>query len=155
MGMGGLIQGIASIWLGTEEAIADSKAAIEQAQLEQAAAGYNARQSEIRGNREAGRLRMLGSQSRSAEKLKYIAGGEDASSGSAAAVLSDSAAMTEMDAQTVKNNAAREAWGFRLQKNQTGSNLDTQLGSIRRKQYGSIASGLGSFASGAAGMGGE
>jgi hypothetical protein len=155
MGMGGLIQGIAGIWLGTEEAIADSKASIEQAQLDQAVAGYNARQAEIRGNREAGRIRMLGGQGRSEAKLAYYAGGEDASSGSAAAALADSAATTELDAQTVKNNAAREAWGFRLQKEQSKSNLETKLGSIRRKQYGSIASGLGSFASGASGMGGE
>lgn len=155
MGVGGMIQGIAGIWLGTEEAIADSKASIEQAQLEQAALGYNARQAEIRGNREAGRLKMLGGQARAGEKLKYIAGGEDASSGSAAAVLSDSAAMTELDAQTVRNNAAREAWGMRLQKEQSKSNLQTKLGSIQRKQYGSIASGLGSFAEGAAGKGGE
>ena len=154
MGVGGLIQGIASIWMGVEEAAAESKAAIEQAQLDQATAGYNARQAEIRGNREAGRLRMLGAAGRSDAKLAYYAGGEDASSGTAAEALASSAATTELDAQTVRNNAAREAWGFKLQAEQSKKNLETKLGSIKRAQYGSIATGLGSFAGGAAGMGG-
>jgi hypothetical protein len=153
VGIAGLGQGIATIGIGTDQAIADARSAIEQGALDAAGAGYNARQVTIRGAREAGRLRMLGAQNNETQKVGYAASNVDPTSGTAAAVQADSAAMTELDAQTVKNNAAREAWGFRLQGVQGGKNLQTKLGSVQRAQYGSIATGLGQFTSGAAGMG--
>lgn len=52
--------------------------------------------------------RLLGSQ-----RAAAAASGIDAGSGSALDILVSTAGIGELDAQTIRNNAAREAWGLR------------------------------------------
>jgi hypothetical protein len=80
------------------------------ANLEAIKAGY----AEQRGASEAGRLRMEGSQTISAQKVALASSGVDPSSGSALNLFSTTRALSEQDAQTAKSNAAMEAWGHRV-----------------------------------------
>jgi hypothetical protein len=56
--------------------------------------------------------RMIGSQ-----RARLAAQGQDLedADNSASAIISDTVELGELDAQTIRNNAAREAWGFRQQ----------------------------------------
>ena len=68
-----------------------------------------------RGAVEAGGLRQRGARTVSLQRAAAGASGVDASSGTAVDVMSDTAAMAELDALTAANNAAREAWGYQVQ----------------------------------------
>lgn len=74
----------------------------------------------LRGNRDAGTQRMKGSQIIGAQKVGFAAGGVDVSTGSAAQTMADTRMMSELDAQTIENNAAREAWGHKVQAWESG-----------------------------------
>lgn len=50
-----------------------------------------------------------------AQRANASASGVDAGSGSAADVQGDTARLSELDALTIRNNAAREAWGYQTQ----------------------------------------
>lgn len=47
------------------------------------------------------------------QQAAYGASGVDAQTGTPLEVLGDTAALSSLDAQTIQNNAAREAWGYR------------------------------------------
>lgn len=65
-----------------------------------------------RGEFGAERATLKGGELVSAQKTAYAGAGVDPSSGSPTAVAGSTAAMTALDAAIIKNNAAREAWGF-------------------------------------------
>jgi hypothetical protein len=50
-----------------------------------------------------------------AQRARLAAGGVDVGSGSALDLLMNTAGIGEQDALTIRNNAAREAWGLRTQ----------------------------------------
>lgn len=64
-----------------------------------------------RGTAEAGKQRMAGTNLEGQQKLAYAMGGIDASSGTAEQTQRSSAVFNELDAQTLHNNAVREAFG--------------------------------------------
>ncbi len=71
-----------------------------------------------RGGVDAGKIRQKGSRIAEEQKVAYANSGVDSSVGTAANVQADTAAISELDAQTAKNNAAREAWGFGMKAEQ-------------------------------------
>lgn len=94
----------------------------EDAEAQEAAAKENARLARLaaadamqRGTTEAGRARMEGSRVIGEQKALFGASGIDPSVGSPLALMADSRLMSELDAATIQNNAAREAWGLRTQ----------------------------------------
>ncbi len=68
-----------------------------------------------RGAAEEGAHRMKVQRLISSQKTALGASGVDISSGSALDVLSDTAALGELDALTLRNNASREAWGYKVE----------------------------------------
>jgi hypothetical protein len=66
-----------------------------------------------RGAIAAGVERMKESQAEGSARAAMGGSGIDLQSGSSLDVLADSRMMNELDAQTVANNAAREAWGYK------------------------------------------
>lgn len=64
-----------------------------------------------RGAMAAGRQRMAGTQLAGQQRLAYAMGGIDSASGTAAQTMRSSAAFSELDAETLRNNAIREAFG--------------------------------------------
>lgn len=68
-----------------------------------------------RGGIEADEQRKTTQQIIGAQRTGFAAGGIDVNSGSAGMIQDDVAAMGELDALTIINNAAREAYGYRVQ----------------------------------------
>lgn len=89
---------------GANASILESNAALAEMQAGDALA---------RGEQAAGRERMRSGQLQSAQKTGYAASGVETSSGSVSDVIGSTAAVSELDAQIEKNNAAREAFGFK------------------------------------------
>lgn len=72
----------------------------------------------VRGDIGAQEALLQGGQVAGRARAAYGASGVDVASGSAQDVLATTAAMARLDAQTVQNNAAREAWGFQEEAKQ-------------------------------------
>ena len=110
-----------------------------QAQLAQG----QAIDAESRGGVIAGQAREKGSQTIAAQRVAFSAGGVDASVGTAADVAGGTRLMSEVDANTIQNNAAREAWGHR----EVSNNLATQAGLEEGKRAENTFGGVLSSAS--------
>lgn len=89
---------------------------------EQAMGEINARRAEFqaedsikRGERDAAKVKKEGKRLRGAQRAAMAAQGIEVNDGSALAIQEDTAALAAEDATTVKNNAWREAWGFKVQ----------------------------------------
>ncbi len=72
-----------------------------------------AQQALLSGQREEQRVRLNTANVKSAQRVNLAASGVDISSGSAANVLKSTDVMGEIDALTVKDNAMRQAFGYR------------------------------------------
>lgn len=89
-----------------------------------------------RGNQDAGRARMQGSQLIERQKVGYAASGVDATAGTPLQVMAGTRLMSELDARTLENNAAREAWGYK----QHGLAYQQQA-ALERQRYGNRQAG--------------
>jgi len=88
------------------------------------------------------------------QRAVQAANGIDVNSGSAAQLQDDTAMIGELDALTIQNNAAREAYGYRIQADQDRMNAVQTVTNAGNKATGSILGGIGgafgSFAGGRA-----
>ena len=98
------------------------QAADQQARAAQDTAAYNANVSRLqakdainRGNIEAERQRVKAQQIAGAQRAAMGASGAQTDSGSFANVLLDTATTGELDAQAIRTNALRQAWGHENQ----------------------------------------
>lgn len=71
----------------------------------------------IRGDKSANQLKTQGKQLIGSQRAALAAQGIDIGSGSALDVQTDTAALIAEDAMTIKNNAWREAWGYKVAAN--------------------------------------
>lgn len=78
-------------------------------------AEYQAADAIKRGQVEATRRRTLTRGVIGSQRVSLARQGVDVNDGSALDVQADAAYLGELDAQTIQNNAAREAWGFKVQ----------------------------------------
>lgn len=76
---------------------------------------WQAEDSIERGNIEATQVQLRGAQVKGSQRAAMAANGVDLGYGSALEVLTDTDYLTAMDTQQVQTNAAREAWGYRMQ----------------------------------------
>lgn len=96
---------------------AEQKAAESQADLSEynaAVADLQAKDATARGEIEANRFRSRTKVLIGEQRAGIAAGNIDVGYGSAVDVQADAAFLGELDALTVRTNAAREAWGFRV-----------------------------------------
>jgi hypothetical protein len=99
----------------------DTAGKLQQGKIDAATGETNKRLSEAQGNDALLRGSIEESQYR--RHIAQVVGGQKAAfgkgnvavSGTALNLLSDTAQIGEEDAQTIRNNAAREAWGYRNQ----------------------------------------
>jgi hypothetical protein len=108
-------------------------------------AGYSdaeAQDALSRGREAVSRLRMDARATVGASRASMAAQGLDLGSGSAADVLKDTAAVSELDRLTIENNAKREAWGYHVE----AAGQRYQAGNLR--QAGRNAARAGRFGSG-------
>lgn len=89
-----------------------------------------------RGDREVADIRLRTSQILGEQRVALGSSGVDAGVGSAADLQADTRMMSELDVETTRNNAAREAWGYQVQAwNQR------QQATFARKGGGAAAAG--------------
>lgn len=117
--------------LMTVSTAATASGAYAQSQAQRSAGAYekstfdtNGRMANIqaedairRGENDATKVKKQTKQLIGSQRAALAAQGLDLSSGDALAIQQDTAAIGAEDAQTVRNNAFREAWGFRVQAN--------------------------------------
>lgn len=97
---------------------AQRRVAEEQAKLADfnaAVADLQAQDAITRGLDEESRYRLSVKALVSSQRVGYAAGNLDVNYGSAVDVQADAAYLGELDALTIRTNAAREAWGFRVE----------------------------------------
>lgn len=78
-------------------------------------AGWQAEDAIKRGGRDAMRVKTMANRLKGAQRAGFGANGVDMTTGSALQILSDTEYFGEVDAGTVKDNAAKEAWALRNQ----------------------------------------
>lgn len=111
----------------------------------------------------AGAVDVRGTQTIGAQQAGYASGGVDTQTGSALDTMADTRMMTALDAATIRNNAAKSAWGLKVKgmtdyqqgqlnalgaSNKANADEDQLLGDSIAGGVG-VASAAGSFYSGA------
>lgn len=81
-------------------------------------AQWQAEDATLRGEQAANTARLKGAQVKGAQRAAMAANGIDLSVGSAQRVLTDTDYITALDASQLQANAAREAWGYSMQRKQ-------------------------------------
>lgn len=88
--------------------------------------------------------RVKAGQAIGTQRSVQAANGIDVNSGSSAQLQDDTAMLGELDALTIQINAAREAYGYRVQAQQDLSNAGQTVRNGKTAATGSILGGLGS-----------
>lgn len=96
------------------------------------------------GNTSADWQRVRAGQAVGTQRSVQAANGIDVNSGSAAQLQDDTAMLGELDALTIQNNAAREAYGYRVQAKQDILNASQTVQNGKTAAMGSILGGFGS-----------
>lgn len=105
-----------------------------------------------RGQAEAGQQRLRASRMLGQQKVALAASGVDASVGTPADVMADSARMAELDALTIENNAAREAWGIQHKADEIRRQKKLDQHKYAMQAGGTALSGFASFTDMAGGL---
>lgn len=118
MAVGSSVSGIASLFGASSQADAMKS----QGEYQKTVADFNAQLSELqaqdaidRGGKEAQQVKMQAKQMIGSQRAVMAANGVSVDTGSAAEVQADTQKMATQDAITIRNNAAREAWGYKTQ----------------------------------------
>lgn len=94
-----------------------------------------------RGNTQARNVEKQGKQVLGSQRANFAAQGIALDSGSAQDIQTETSEMTALDALTVRNNAAREAWGIRFQGAQGVANASLQAAGMRREAGSTLLTG--------------
>lgn len=68
-----------------------------------------------RGEQKANQALEAGNSKQAAQKVAYASAGVDTTSGSPATMISQTAMISQLESMTQRNNAAREAYGYKVQ----------------------------------------
>jgi len=106
-----------------------------------------------RGQSAEGNARLRAAQTMGAQRARLAANGVSLDEGSALNILQDTDYLSEVDALTIRDNAAREAWGYQAQGQNAADNaqlLQTRAGNERPalSLAAGLLSGAGSVADG-------
>ena len=143
---------IAAVAMGAG-AVAGAIGSIQQGNEAKRAAKHNARIARLaaedairRGASGAGRARMAGSQVVAQQQAILGASGVDPGTGTAVRLAQTSRGASELDALTIKNNAARQAWGLRQQATEMVRQGEAAQTASRWSAAGQILGGGGQIA---------
>jgi len=135
-------------WLSFGGSITQTGAGIRAARQEAALYDFNAHMSRLaakdakrRGEIAVDQLRMEVSQLVGEQKLAFGAGNVMLDSGSALEVVQDTKRVAEMDVAMIRNNAAREAWGYRVEAALARAQSETVKSGMLPKALGTLATG--------------
>lgn len=144
----GASAGLAITAFGAAQSASASKAA---GKGQQAVADYNAKISDLqaedalaRGIEDTTRLRLKARGAAGENRVAFAAGGVDISDADSTfgEVQANLATITEMDAQAIRVNAAREAWGYKAQAQAQRAGGQLAITAANNKAIGSIVSGI-------------
>ena len=107
-----------------------------------------------RASDEAGLATMEGSKVVGEQTVAAAASGVDSSSGTAADIAEASRVNAALDSQTIRNNAAREAWGLKIQALQVQQEGKRARRASEKGAVGTVLGGLGSVSRGIYGLAG-
>lgn len=138
------VQGTSSLAGG----YAEGQGYAARGRFEQAAANIGADSAEWlaadairRGDREATEVKKAGRQVRGAQRASMAAQGINVDSGSALAIQEETADLAEEDAETVKGNAWREAFGYKTQATRMRTEGDLARRAGRKKAQQTFLTG--------------
>lgn len=101
---------------------------------------YQADDAIVRGGEEAIKASREAERMRGTQVARLASNGLDISSGTPLSILEDTMYFGQQDANTIRNNAAREAWGYTTQAGaQTGSSQ--MFASVAKSQNSGVAAG--------------
>lgn len=104
-------------------------------------ASYQREDAIARGGEEANRVQREAERMRGAQVARLASNGLDINSGTPLAILEDSVFFGQQDAATARGNAAREAWGYDVQ-GQNSLSSATMYSNAARNQKPGQAAGL-------------
>lgn len=121
-----------------------SNEAAQQVYATNKAIAYGAAQQAIsKGNFDAARVQERGSQIVGQQQAAFGASGVVANAGSPVAVAGGTKFNTDVDAQTIRNNAAREAWGYTQQASNIAKEAQFAQQTAEGNEAGTILGGIG------------
>jgi hypothetical protein len=137
---------------------ADEIGSLEARTLEQNADAKDkaAAQADAAGTSQATAAKVKASQEIGQARAELGGSGLDLSRGSPLDAIGDARMLSELDVQTIRNNAAREAWGYRVAAMNDRVNADLTRKGARQKVTGTLLGGaasLGTLMAGGAGGG--
>jgi hypothetical protein len=138
--------GFGTSYVNAQQAKAQAEYELGVSQSNQALAEIQARDVVTRGNKEAQLLKAKGQAMIGSQRTALAAQGIDIESGSALDVQADTAAQIDLDIITIRNNAWREAWGYKYQAAQYG--FQGQMAALAGQNVARtslITGGLGAF----------
>lgn len=121
----------------------------EVASLNAQAYRLRALDARTRGVEDVNRLRLQARALMGEQKAAFASQNVSVNRGVATDVAGDTAYLTELDAITLLNNAAREAWSFQQEANITQYEGASQAQASTQQGIGSLIGGLGSYFGGA------
>lgn len=127
-------QGLSSASAAKQAGDAQSAADLQNAAYSDASANDAIK----RGAVEEDQQRLQTAAAIGTQRAGFAANGVDVNSGSAANIQDDTAQLGEFDALTIRNNAAREAWGYRTQSQTLRQSAATAQQSARNNIFGSL-----------------
>jgi len=159
MGAAGGIAGLQGV-LSINQAVQQSKAIKAQAKYQKQMADQNAKMAETqaqdalaRGDRSAQDVKKQGQRVIGAQRVALAAQGINLDSGTALELQQDTAAQAARDAVTVRNNAWREAWGYKVEAiNQTAQGAFIQATAKSQSAFTLMTGGAQAIGYGAQGL---
>ena len=137
------VSGYAQAQTATQQAEADAEAAAFSRDVER----LRARDAEVRGGQESTLARLAGSQATAGAKASIAGDGVDVQTGSSLDAVATVRGLSEVDVATARANAAREAWGHRVQAQQFERARQNALEAGEAARWGSFLGVLGQSAS--------
>ena len=141
--MGGMITGMYGAAVKPGQDMAEASAQQQMAEYQAQAYTASAADARARGGQTAAALQAKGAATIGAAKTAFGSSGVDTQSGSALEAMRDTRMFSELDAQTAKNNAAREAWGYDVKATSASAQGMVDLAKGQVKANDDLMSGLG------------
>lgn len=95
-----------------------------------------------RGEQEANVRALQSRRAIGAQRAGLAASGVDVNSGTASDLQTDEARFSALDQQTIRNNAAREAWGYTTQANLNATGATNEADNLKAQSYGTLLTGV-------------
>lgn len=143
MSYASMFAGLAQTFMSLDDESVNRAREEAQAKENQQLAELAAADAERRGQREAALSRMAGGKLAGKQRVAFANSGVAGDVGTPASVQAESRMFSEMDAKTIENNAALEAWGFRTHGLRYREASAYESERSRRKDAATLLGGLG------------